>query len=65
MAIGRERGMGQHKYNQTALEAKAGKLPPKPSRMGKRAADRLIAAMIAEETGLNRIKQAMGGESYG
>ncbi len=57
--------MGQHKYNPIALEAKAGKLPPKPPRMGKRAVDRRITAMIAEKTGLNRIKQAMGGGLYG
>lgn len=57
--------MGQHKYNPIALEAKAGKLPPKPPRIGKRAAERRIAAMIAEKTGLNRIKQAIGGGLYG
>ena len=57
--------MGQHKYNPIALVAKAGKLPPKPPSMGKRAVDRRITDMIAEKTGINRIKQAMGGGLYG
>ena len=34
--------MGQHKFNQTATDAKAGKLPPKPKKMSKREAERWL-----------------------
>lgn len=40
--------MGQHKYNQTAIDAKDGKLPPKPKKMSKRERDRLLDAKIKE-----------------
>lgn len=40
--------MGQHKYNQTAIDAKAGKLPPTPQKMSKREWDRLLYAKIQE-----------------
>lgn len=36
--------MGQHKYNPTAIAAKNGELPPKPKKMSKREAERLIYA---------------------
>ena len=34
--------MGQHKYNQTAIDAKDGKLPPKQKKMSKRERDQLL-----------------------
>ena len=34
--------MGQHKYNQTAIDAKEGKLPPKTKKMSKRERDQLL-----------------------
>ena len=40
--------MGQHKYNPTAIAAKNGELPPKPKKMGKREAERLMYAKCAE-----------------
>lgn len=40
--------MGQHKYNPTAIAAKNGELPPKPKKMGKREAKRLMYAKCAE-----------------
>ena len=40
--------MGQHKFNQTAIDAKAGKLPPKPKRMSKRELDRTLYEKIIE-----------------
>lgn len=36
--------MGQHKYNPKCQLAKEGKLPPKPKKMGKREAERLLYA---------------------
>ena len=36
--------MGQHKYNPNCQLAKEGKLPPKPKKMGKREAERLLYA---------------------
>ena len=41
-------GMGQHKYNPTAIAAKNGELPPKPKKMSKREADRLFYAKCQE-----------------
>jgi hypothetical protein len=40
--------MGQHKYNPTAIAAAKGELPPKPKKVGKREADRLLYAKCAE-----------------
>lgn len=40
--------MGQHKYNHTAIAAKNGELPPKPKKIGKREADRLLYAKCQE-----------------
>lgn len=34
--------MGQHKRNQTAIDAKNGKLPPKPKKLGKRERERRL-----------------------
>ena len=36
--------MGQHKYNPNCQLAKEGKLPPKPKKMGKREAERMLYA---------------------
>ena len=36
--------MGQHKYNPTAIKAKNGELEPKPKKIGKREAERLLYA---------------------
>lgn len=41
--------MGQHKYNQTAIAAKNGELPPKPKKMGKREAERWLMREIGRE----------------
>ena len=41
--------MGQHKYNPTAIVAKNGELPPKPKKMGKREAERLLMSRIGLE----------------
>ena len=41
-------GMGQHKYNPTAIAAKNGELPPKPKKMSKRESDRLFYAKCQE-----------------
>lgn len=38
--------MGQHKYNPTAIAAARGELPPKPPKMSKREADRLLMAEV-------------------
>ena len=40
--------MGQHKYNPTAIAAKNGELPPKPEKMSKREAERLLYAKCQE-----------------
>ena len=37
-------GMGQHKYNPTAIAAKNRELPPKPKKMSKRESERLLYA---------------------
>lgn len=36
--------MGQHKYNPNCQLAKEGKLPPKPKKMSKREAERMLYA---------------------
>lgn len=56
--------MGQHKFNQTAIDAKEGKLPPKKKRMSKRERDYLIHKMIYEKTGLNDIQKCIGNNCY-
>lgn len=40
--------MGQHKYNPTAIAAKKGELPPKPKKIGKREAERIMYAKCQE-----------------
>ena len=40
--------MGQHKYNQTAIDAKEGKLPSKPKKLSKRERDALLYAKCKE-----------------
>lgn len=40
--------MGQHKHNPTAIAAKNGELPPKPQKMSKREAERILYAKCAE-----------------
>ena len=40
--------MGQHKYNPTAIAAKNGELPPKPEKISKREAERLMYAKCQE-----------------
>lgn len=40
--------MGQHKYNPNCQLAKEGKLPPKPKKMSKREAERLLYAKCKE-----------------
>jgi hypothetical protein len=40
--------MGQHKHNPTAIAAKNGELPPKPKKIGKREAERLMYAKCQE-----------------
>ena len=40
--------MGQHKYNPNCQLAKEGKLPPKPKKMSKREAERLMYAKCKE-----------------
>lgn len=47
-AGGRRMTMGQHKYNPTAIAAAKGELPPKPNKMGKREANRLLYAECTE-----------------
>ena len=51
--------MGQHKYNQTAIKAKNGEIPPKPLRMSKREMRVLqtirIEAEIRKCMGIDRI----------
>ena len=40
--------MGEHKYNQTAIAAKEGKLPPKKKKKDKREVDRVLYAKCQE-----------------
>ena len=53
--------MGHHKHNPTAIAAKNGELPPKPKKMGKREAERLLMREIERKTGayslLRRMKE--------
>ena len=41
--------MGQSKRNPIAIAAKKGELPPKPVKIGKREAERLLRAQVAQE----------------
>lgn len=41
--------MSEHKRNPTAIAAKNGELPPKPKKMGKREAERLLMYKIRRE----------------
>jgi len=53
--------MGQHKYNETAIKAKNGELPPKPKKMTKTEIDRILYQRIRE---LMPDLSAFGIESY-
>lgn len=52
--------MGQHKHNPTAIAAKNGELPPKPKKMGKREAERLLIREIERITGIDHLRKIMG-----
>ena len=58
--------MGEHKHNQTAIDAKNGLLPPKnkPPKLSKRQQDALIRKRIQDMTGLPDLVRAMGGEYF-
>ena len=56
--------MGQHKYNPNCQLAREGKLPPKPKKMSKREKERMLYAMIREKTGIGKIEQMLGINSY-
>lgn len=56
--------MGAHKYNPTAIAAKNGELPPKPTPMSKRQRDALIYAKIREVTGINKLEEQLGETKY-
>lgn len=58
--------MGEHKHNQTAIDAKNGLLPPKNSvkKLSKRQQDALIRKRIQDMTGLPDLVRAMGGEYF-
>ena len=57
--------MGEHKHNQTAIDAKNGILPPKnKSKLSKRQQDALIRKRIQDMTGLPDLVRAMGGEYF-
>ena len=51
--------MGHHKHNPTAIAAKKGELPPKPKKMGKREAERLLVHEIERITGISALRQMM------
>lgn len=51
--------MGQHKHNPTAIAAKNGELPPKPKKMGKREAERMLIREIERITGISALRQHM------
>lgn len=53
--------MGQHKYNQTAIKAKNGELPPKKkTTMSKRKRDAIVRKMIQDKTGLPAFVRDLG-----
>ena len=57
--------MGEHKHNQTAIDAKNGLLPPKNKpKLSKRQQDGLIRKRIQDMTGLPDLVRAMGGEYF-
>ena len=57
--------MGEHKHNQTAIDAKNGLLPPKNKpKLSKRQQDTLIRKRIQDMTGLPDLVRAMGGEHF-
>ena len=56
--------MGQHKFNQTAIAAKNGELPPKPKGPSKRAQERILMAAIYEKTGIGAIERSLGINSF-
>ena len=57
--------MGEHKHNQTAIDAKNGLLPPKNKlKLSKRQQDALIRKRIQDMTGLPDLVRAMGGEYF-
>ena len=57
--------MGEHKHNQTAIDAKNGLLPPKNKpKLSKRQQDVLIRKRIQDMTGLPDLVRAMGGEYF-
>ena len=61
----RSKIMGEHKYNQTAIDAKNGTLPPKNKpKLSKRQQDALIRKRIQDMTGLPDLVRAMGGEYF-
>ena len=51
--------MGQHKYNPNAIAAKNGELPPKKKKLSKRQREALIASLIREKTGINKIEREL------
>ncbi len=56
--------MGQHHFNQTAIQAKQGQLPPKPKKLSKRERERRLYALLARRTGLDLMSAAMGKKRY-
>lgn len=56
--------MGEHKHNQTAIDAKNGLLPPKKKGMSKREMDRLIEHEIRKRTGIYDMLSAIGTSYY-
>lgn len=56
--------MGEHKHNQTAIDAKNGLLPPKKKGMSKREMDRLIEHEIRKRTGIYDMLGAIGTSYY-
>ena len=57
--------MGEHKHNQTAIDAKNSLLPPKNKhKLSKRQQDALIRKRIQDMTGLPDLVRAMGGEHF-
>ena len=53
--------MGQHKYNQTAIAAKNGELPPKEQpRLSKRQMEALMRKRIEDATGVTELRKYLG-----
>lgn len=54
--------MGQHKYNPTAISAKAGELEPRmKSPLSKRQCERIAMAALARITGADILGEMCGG----